>query len=50
MDNFFPFVFEKLKKKKELEPQPLYVELNPPPPEPPKEEESEESRVVIIEL
>lgn len=50
MDTFFPFIFEKPKKKKEFEPQPLYVELNPPPPERKKEEESEESHVVIIDL
>jgi hypothetical protein len=52
MDNFFPFVHEKPKKKKEFEPTPLYVELYPPPPEKKDEkpEDSEESHIVIIEL
>lgn len=44
MDQFFP-----LKKKKEFEPEPLYIELIEPPYYPPKEEKEEE-KVVIIEL
>jgi hypothetical protein len=48
MDLFFPFIHKI--KKKELEPEPLYVELYPPPPLYKEEEEKEESKVIIIEL
>ena len=49
MDTFVPFI-HKPEKKKEVEPQPLYIELYPPPPEPLPKEDPEESRVIIIEL
>lgn len=46
MDIFFPFIY----KQKDLEPEPLYLELYPPPPK--KEEEAVEtdSGIIIIEL
>ena len=50
MDPFYPFIHERERKKKDNEPQPLYVELYPPPPEKREEEEKEESRVIIIEI
>lgn len=51
MDAFIPFIHKPEKKKKEeMEPQPLYIELYPPSEAPPKKEEREEQRVIIIEL
>jgi len=50
MDEFFPFIHQP-KRKKENEPQPLYVELYPPMPEKHQENKEEETeRVIIIEL
>ena len=50
MDPFVPYI-HKPERKKEIEPQPLYVELYPPMEKPPQEDEKEEeSRVVVIEL
>jgi len=50
MSEFFPFI-HKIEKKKEQEPQPLYVELiPPPPPQKKRDDEEEQPRVVIIEL
>jgi hypothetical protein len=49
MDDFFPFIHER-KKKKEWEPEPLYVELIPPPPEKTQEVEPESPTVIIIRL
>lgn len=50
MNDFFPFIHEH--KRKELEPLPLYIELDAPPPEykMPVLEESEERGVIIIQL
>jgi hypothetical protein len=51
MSDFFPFIHEP--KRKELEPEPLYVELHIPPPEykkPIVEEDSYEGGVIIIQL
>lgn len=50
MTDFFPFIHEP--KRKELEPEPLYVELHIPPPEykKPIEEEVYERGVIIIQL
>lgn len=48
MDSFFPFI-HKIKKKKNDELLPLYVELYPPPPKE-KEEDKEESKIIVIEL
>lgn len=43
--------FSREPKKKEFEPQPLYVDLYPPSPPPKNEEEVKEERgVIIIEL
>jgi hypothetical protein len=52
MDVFFPFIHKIEKKKKEFEPEPLYVELYPPPPVQKEKEETDEtgSTVIIIEL
>lgn len=51
MDNFFPFIHQIEKKKKEDELQPLYIELEPPPLErKQKDDEEETPRVIIIEL
>jgi len=47
MDFFFPFIYH-IEKKKELEPEPLYIELYPPPPPPSKKED--DYKVIIIEL
>lgn len=56
MDGFFPFVYKR-EKKKEWEPEPLYVELIPPPPmEEKKDKEDKEEKddidrgVTIIQL
>jgi hypothetical protein len=48
MNTFYPFIHER--KKKNVEPLPLYIELYPMPPEKLPEEEEEEKRIVIIEL
>ena len=48
MDNFFPFI-HKIEKKKQWEPEPMYVEIYPPPP-PPKKEEIEPETEIIIQL
>jgi len=50
MDTFYPFIKKEDRKKKDIEPQPLYVELYPPPPPQKKEEAEEEQRVIIIEI
>jgi hypothetical protein len=50
MDVYYPFIHDP-KKKDELEPLPLYVEVGPPPEkEEKKEEEKEDRGVIIIEL
>lgn len=50
MNNFPPFIHKKFKKK-EFEPEPLYVEIYPPPQERlEKSEEEKEERVIIIQL
>lgn len=52
MSEYFPFIHEE-KKKKEWEPEPLYIELYPPPPPPKREEEEKEDTnpgVIIIQL
>jgi hypothetical protein len=49
MDDFFPFIHER-KKKKEWEPEPLYVELIPSLPEKKQEEIDEESGIIVIQL
>ena len=49
MDDFFPFIYQ-IEKKKENEPQPLYIELIPPPQQSEDEIEDDEPRVIIIEL
>ncbi len=52
METFYPFIHEKKEKRKEqMEPVPLHIELIPPVPE--KKEPSEEDErpgVIIIEL
>jgi len=50
MDGFFPFIHKIEKKKKDWEPEPLYIELEPPPPPKQKDDEEETQRVIIIEL
>jgi hypothetical protein len=47
MDDFFPFV-HKREKKKEFEPEPLYIELYPPPPKRDEEEKEDSNPTVII--
>lgn len=47
MDSFFPFIHEI--KKKEWEPEPLFLELIPPPKEK-KEDKSEDKSIVIIDI
>lgn len=55
MTDFFPFLYEPVKKK-EFEPEPLYIELYPPPIEKIEEKETETDKendnpgVVIIQL
>lgn len=53
MDGFFPFVYKR-EKKKEWEPEPLYVELIPPPPMEEKKDKEEKDDidrgVTIIQL
>jgi hypothetical protein len=50
MVSFFPFIYEN-EKKKEWEPEYLYVELIPPPQEEKQEEKQEDdSKVIIIQL
>jgi hypothetical protein len=48
MNTFYPFIHER--KKKNIEPMPLYIELIPPQEKLPDEEEKEEKRIIIIEL
>lgn len=49
MDDFFPFIHKI--KKKEYEPQPLYIEVIPPPLQSENEEDAKESpRVIVIDL
>lgn len=50
MDAFNPFLYDPRTKKKELEPEPLYIELIPPPQKEEKLIEQEAERVVIIEI
>jgi hypothetical protein len=51
MNTFYPFIHDPKTKKKENEPQPLYIEVGPPLQEVPKQdEEKEESHIIIIEL
>lgn len=50
MSEFFPFIHKIEKKKKDQEPQPLYVELIPPPPQKRDVEEDETPGVIIIQL
>ena len=47
MDKFFPFIFEK--EKKQIEQQPLYIEILPPYQEK-KEDKEEQDTVIIIDL
>ncbi len=50
MDSFFPFIYEQ-QKKKQIEPEQLYIEIEPPRIEQREEkEETEPSYIVIIEL
>ena len=51
MDGFFPFIYQP-EKKKEFEPEPLYIELYPPPPQRKEDKEQEDSNptVIIIQL
>jgi len=51
MTDIFSFIYEP--KHKEVEPLPLYIELNVPPPDykaPPSKDESYERGVIIIQL
>ena len=49
MNTSYPFIHER--KKKDVEPLPLYIELYPMPLEKlPEEEKEEEKRIIIIEL
>jgi hypothetical protein len=48
MNDFYPFIHKKERKKEEFEPLPLYIELVPPQEKP--VEEQEEKRVIIIEI
>lgn len=49
MDDFFPFIHKIKKKKKELEPLPLYIEL-PQLPIPQSEPVEEDQYIIIIDL
>ena len=55
MTDFFPFIYQPTKKK-EFEPEPLYIELYPPPIEKIEEKETETDKeddnggVIIIQL
>lgn len=50
MEKFYPFIYQPKRNDKELEPQPLYVELWPQLPEKKQEEQEEPERVLIIEI
>jgi hypothetical protein len=53
MDLFFPFIYEpEQDKKKEFEPEPLYIELYPPPLKKVEEESDKEDDhgIIIIQL
>jgi hypothetical protein len=51
MENFIPFIHKhEPKRKEEMEPLPLYIEMVPPPPQEKTQEEKEERGVIIIEL
>lgn len=47
MRGFFPFIYEP-EKKKEFEPEHLYIELEPPPLEKKEEVKEEDNPTVII--
>jgi hypothetical protein len=47
--DFYPFIHNP-KKKDELEPQPLYIEVGPIPEKEEKPKEDEQPGVIIIEL
>lgn len=47
MDGFFPFIYEP-EKKKEFEPEYLYIELIPPPPQKTEEEKEIDTHPIII--
>jgi hypothetical protein len=48
MNIFYPFIHER--KKKNIEPLPLYIEINPVPLEKCPKQEKEEEKIIIIEL
>lgn len=48
MNIFYPFIYER--KKKNIEPLPLYIEINPIPLEKLTEKEKENKEEIIIEL
>lgn len=49
MNDFYPFIHEP-KKKKEIEFEPLYIELIEPPLEKQPEKENNDSNIIIIQL
>jgi hypothetical protein len=49
MNGFFPFIYEK-SKKKEWEPESLQIELIPPPPKKEQEKDEDSSPIIIIQL
>jgi hypothetical protein len=50
MNNNYTFIHELERKKKELEPQPMYIEVGPPPQKENQQNTEEESKVLIIEI
>jgi hypothetical protein len=48
MNHYFPFIYEK--KKREREPAPLYIELEPPRPQNPEKIKEDKYEITIIEL
>lgn len=50
MDIFYPFIYEPKTKKKELEPEFLYIEIAPPQKEPKLDIEKEDENIIIIQL
>jgi hypothetical protein len=48
MEIFYPFIHELVRKKKEVEPIPLYIEVGPPPQI--EKKENEEEKILIIEI
>lgn len=47
--NNYPFIFE-INKKKEFEPEPLYIEKELPPLLPKEEKEEIETNIIVIQL